>query len=71
MEEAPAKAVANTSTDVQEAEMEETVKETTEETVADVSASEPQDQEMKTEESTKGTIHYILATLINVIKTAF
>ena len=59
MEEAPAEAVANTSTDVQEAEMEETAKETTEETVADVSASEPQDQEMKIEESTKGIFRYL------------
>ena len=62
MEDTPAETLANASNDVQEAEIEN---QNTEETVADVSASEPQDQEMKTEESTKGTIHYILATLIN------
>ena len=38
MEETPAEDVANTSTDVQEAEMEETANQTTEETAADVSA---------------------------------
>merc|ERR1711997_1210051 len=56
MEDSPTEQVENVSNDVPEAEMEETANENeegNEEAVANVSVS--QDQEMKTEESTKGT----------------
>ena len=59
MEDASTEQVENVSNDVQEAEMEETANENdegTEEAVANVSVSK--DQEMKTEESTKGKVTF-------------
>ena len=59
MEDASTEQVENVSNDVQEAEMEETANENdegTEEAVANVSVS--QDQEMKTEDSTKGKVTF-------------